>query len=202
MRIAYISAILAFLTLLSTCGQPNSTPQKCSLDLSHAPTLRGLRLGMHADQLKAQYLHLQVKSETDGESFAEVKNASEASKEFDFEGLDAIHLSFVDGQLSYIEFKYSNQSTTALKATEFVDRVAEQLGLNTKWCQNSFARLYECRISCEGFEVQIDPPETYISGSGLDTLPATVEFRDLVAAQKVAVRRQAKEEEEKRKFKP
>jgi hypothetical protein len=205
MKYALWIAIVVNCLLVSACTQSDTTSQKCGLDLSRAPTLRGLRLGMSAEELKARYPHLEIKTSGDGKEgrlSADVRDGDQASKELDYDGLQRISLGFLDGQLSNIEFTYSGQSIRTLEADEFVNRVAGQLGLDTKGCQNSIARIHECRISCEGFEVVISPSETYISSSRLDTLPATVTLRDLVAGQKDEARQRAREAEEKGKFRP
>lgn len=193
----------AIICLISACSaQPDDTPQKCSLDLSRAPTLRGLRLGMSVEELKARSPHLEVKTSSNGEglSFADVYYGSQASDEFDFDGLHALHFGLVDGRLSNIEFSYLNQPAYAQRPHEFIDKVAGQLGLDARWCEASTART--CVISCEGFEVSITTPETYISGAGISTSTPKVSFRDVTAEQEAEVRRRSIEEEERQQFRP
>ena len=49
-----LGCAIAAACLMLACERPSTTSSRlCALDLSHAPTLRGLRLGMTAEELKA-----------------------------------------------------------------------------------------------------------------------------------------------------
>lgn len=189
--------------LMPACTQPSTTTsQTCPLDLSHAPTLRGLRLGMTAEELKARYPHIEIKTNhnVEGRSFADVYYGSRESNEFDFEGLTTIRLGLMDGRLSNIEFIYINESGYAQKPHELLDKVVGQLGLDVRWCGGS--RTPICIIKCDGFEVSISTPETYISTGGVSISQPVVKFRNLLAEQKADAQRRSKETEEREKFRP
>lgn len=201
MRYALWCAV-AVACFVTACVQPSATPQRCGLDLSHAPMLRGLRLGMSVEQLKRQHPLLEVKTNAYGEgwSYTEIYDGSPASKNFNFEGIWVINLGFVDGQLSNIDLNYIDELAYAQKPYEFPDQVARKIGLDSKWCEDSQTRV--CVIKCEGFEVSISAPEFYTSGSNLSMSSPKVSFRDLVAGQKLEARRRAREEEERQRFRP
>jgi len=200
--VALVAAIILAASFLDSDTKSNATQQTCKMDLSVAPTLRGLRLGMSAEELKARYPHLEIQSTYSGEgwSFAEVFDGDQASKEFDFEGLWGLRLEFFDGKLSYIQFNYISQPGYARRPDELLDKVVEQLGLDARWCDGS--RTPTCLIKCDGFEVSITTPETSISEKGISMSSPMVSFRDVIAGQQVEARRRAREAEERKKFKP
>jgi len=200
--IVLVAVIILAFSFSDSGTKSNTNQPMCKMDLSVAPKLRGLRLGMSAEELKARYPHLKIQStySREGWSFAEVFDGDQASKDFDFEGLWGIRLEFFDGKLSYIQFNYIGQPGYARRPDELLNKVVEQLGLDARWCDGS--RTPTCLIKCDGFEVSISTPETSISEKGISTSSPMVSFRDVIAGQQVEARRRAREAEERKKFKP
>jgi hypothetical protein len=154
---------------------------------------------MSAGELKAKYPDLEIKTRVDGEGFSSAF-VDVGTKGFDSEGLNWSTLGFVDGLLSEIDFHYINDLAYQQNPHVLIDKVTQQLGLDSRWCDG--ARASNCVIKCDGFEVTINAPETSITGTKLSMSAPSVSFRDLVAHQKLQARRDARDEKAREGFRP
>lgn len=183
----------------STKPKPVADLTKCRMDLSVAPALRGLRLGMSAEEFKAKYPDVEIKTRVDSEGFSSAF-IDQGTKDFDSEGLSWVTLGFVDGQLSDIDFHYLNDIAYLKNPHVLIDKVTRQLGMDSRWCGG--ARASNCVIKCDGFEVTINTPEAEITTANISISEPSVSFHDLVAQQKLQARREARDEKARQGFRP
>jgi hypothetical protein len=59
--VALLAVTMIFGFFSDSSTPPDANPQRCKLDSSVAPTLRGLRLGMSAEEIKAKHSDLEIK---------------------------------------------------------------------------------------------------------------------------------------------
>lgn len=197
---AALVAVMVIAISFSDSGtNPDAKLAKCRMDLSVAPALRGLRLGMSAEELKAKYPDVEIKTRVDSEGFSSAF-IDQGTKGFDSEGLAWVNLGFVDGRLSDIDINYINDLAYQKNPHVLIDNVTQQIGMDSRWCDG--ARASSCVITCDGFEVTINAPETYITGANLSMTPPSVKFSDLVAQQKLQLRREARDEKARQSFRP
>ena len=196
---ALVAVIMVAFSFSDSGAKPDAKLTKCRMDLSVAPALRGLRLGMSAEELKSKHPDLEIKTRADSEGFSSAF-IDQGTKGFDSEGLAWVTLGFVDGRLSDIDFNYINDLAYQKNPRVLIDKVTQQLGMDSRWCDG--ARANNCVIKCDGFEVTINAPETYITGANLSVTAPSVSFRDLVAKQKLQARREARDEKTRQDFKP
>jgi hypothetical protein len=194
-----VMMIFSFLSHSSNSTRPDVNPKMCRMDLSVAPTLRGLRLGMSAEEFKVKYPDVEIKTRVDSEGFSSAF-IDQGTKGFDSEGLSWVSLGFVDEHLSDIDFHYFNDLAYLQNPHVLIDKVTRQLGMDSRWCGG--ARASNCVIKCDGFEVTINTPEADITTANISISEPSVSVRDLVAQQKLQARREARDEKARQSFRP
>lgn len=157
----------------------------CNLQLKQAPTLRGLRLGMSTEQVRAVFPKLSIPS-ADQNGFASALGGFSDEPGANA-GVSAIYLSFFDNRLVRFSVQYNN-SVQWDSPARFSTKVSESLHLPDLWVSgNNSLRT----LSCDGFEV-----ETSISSGG------TIDMRE--TGWEAVIQKRAKEIREKKQqaFKP
>ena len=136
---------------------PNTSTGECKLTLAQAPAIRGIRLGMSADQVLAQIpgseadsdLLARLSRDYFGSRSAFVMPRSYVTSKEKFAGINRIDLSFLDGRLVSFWIRYDGPEWRSNE--QFVARLAEVLNLpgvgSWKASSNGLA------IACDGFEI-------------------------------------------------
>ena len=156
---------------------PSSNTITCGPVSIKRPELRGLRLGMSIEEVKAIKPSLRTVGGANevGEHRASIYSAER--------GVSRIGLEFLDGRLTYIEVAYDN--TVKWKdEQQFLSRVAENFGLPTPW---------HGLIECQGLNLDAD----YNYG-----ISPEIHLYDPSARHTVRRRRADIEEKKRREFKP
>ena len=203
MKTGLLIAVMFGLVSTVAAQTPNtgaSGTNECRLKLSQAPAIRGIRLGMSADQVVAQI----PGSESDSNFLAGLsrdyfgsRNASlmpgnySTSKE-KFAGIQSINLTFLDGRLVSLWIIYDGPEWRSNE--QFVARLAELLNLPGvgSWRPRNEGGL---AIVCDGVE---------ISGQALGSKIAAIGVKDTTVDAAAVVRERAEVPKEKarRAFKP
>jgi hypothetical protein len=154
------------LTAISTYGQTESRPQQCTLKLSQAPSVRGLKLNMTADELLA----LLPDSESEGIKSALTKaegypqfgemafdtNPSNWANKERFAGISVYNLRFFDRRLVGLFVRYESFPKGARwkNSDDLIQRFSASFHLPgpKDWEGDpSTSR----RLKCDGFEVSV-----------------------------------------------
>lgn len=137
------------LILLMTCaGAVVAQEGKCALKLSElpsAPELRGFRIGMTVEQVKARVPKLQLRP-ADEFGFTSLNIFPDYEPGIDqaaFEGVRTVSLDFLDGRVSSIWIGY-NQTFKWQTINEFVSGITTALKLPDAWRSKSRNRLLDC----------------------------------------------------------
>lgn len=174
--------------------------ERCSIDLSISPDIRGVRLGMKPVELRMMFPELP--------SFKFAQPPDEAGvfdgvlqpwdlgvKRKQFEGVSVMSLVFADGRLVKIGVEY-DASARWPDVDAFAAQVSKTLAL-PGWAwrapNNSDPKLARV-MDCDGFRVIAVSP-----GSGMSTMVGLV---DTAAEKLIAERYAAIEERKRRAFKP
>jgi hypothetical protein len=144
------------IALLEGCAVDHPKENKCTLDESHAPDIKGIHLGMTTNDLRMHYPELlDAKSDnygragysilatdnafllsggthSDQHSDGSVALILDASRYPDFKSISSIGFQTVDGHVSYIKLLY-NKDVTWHSTDEFVKRLNEGLGIPDTW---------------------------------------------------------------------
>ena len=177
----------------------------CPLTLAQAPSIGGLRLGMTSAQVAAIFPGLRL-SPPDK---VRVSNAILSKKEFGgnqfFDGVQTVLLQFAEDRLYFIHVGYPVTNSWNNK-DEFVQSVAEKLGLQGEWKSfynwqdknvRDLADLRSSAIECTGFRLSAG---IGIEGLGGDQFPR-FELEDMNTTRLIRERAdelRSKEEEEKK----
>jgi hypothetical protein len=150
---------LVFTAVAQTSNTGASGTNECKLKLSQAPAIRGIRLGMSAEQVLAQIPGAESDSnflavlsrDYFGSRNATVVPGNYATSKEKFAGINAISLSFLDGRLLTFFVQYNGPEWRSKE--QFVARVAEVLNLpgvgGWKASNNALA------LACDGFEISV-----------------------------------------------
>jgi outer membrane protein TolC len=142
----------------------NARHDKCALNVSQAPDVGGLRLGMSVNQAQALFPSLKVEPADEfGQAEATLKAAElgRPSPESYLAGVETIALEFTMGRLSFIRVNYP--LTNRWESTdEFLSVLAPKLNLRGTWklfydWENKEIRdtkeLRDLALECEGFRI-------------------------------------------------
>ena len=199
--------LLVALVLGSACsaaGQtPNGEPQaasECKLKLSQAPVIRGISLGMNANQVLALFpgseknetLIRRLSEPRFGLITADVVPSYYGSKE-KFEGVRSVTFGFLDGELNFFALMYSGPVWES--DDQFAAKVAESLDLpaGKKFWRVSVGGK---TLACDGFEVLARMP-TENSGPMIEIRNLEKDVNRIVRERDQAVKDKAR-----RAFKP
>jgi hypothetical protein len=201
------AALLTLLTCVSlvcfsqTSGGASSPMQKCSLTRAQSPEIRGIRLGMTAEQLLTVF--------SDDYNRRKINEAIEWSKRpksygvgrFDlgsytqvpdpkFAGVNYITVEMLDERVSSFHIGYQGPEWNSVD--QFVAKLSEALRLpSASWEPPAGSQQ---SLKCDGFEVA-----AYVS---TETFQNTVRVQDTSVSRVVAERRQTFKDKERQAFKP
>ena len=143
----FLLAILSCLCLAAAARAQQS--QVCTLNVEQSPELRGFRLGMTADQVKARVPDIQIRQGEFGSS-----NASLSSVNFrnldagTYKGVNDIYFFFLDDRLMRLSVNY--QSVPWKNTGQFAAKVSETLKLPNVWRDDQGMNKV---LTCAGFDV-------------------------------------------------
>jgi hypothetical protein len=173
------SAFLLLLTLAAPISAQELTCKAKLADLPQTTELRGFRLGMTPEQVKARVPQVVFGRKNDvGESQTSI------SPDFDpridksnFADVRTVSLNFLDGRVIslWIGFDASHKWKTT---DEFVKGISQELSLPAEWTMKGRAQI----LKCADFEVSVSP-----IGGG-----PSLRIVDLAAEETIVARRQAK----------
>ena len=158
-----------------TSNTLGSVASECKLTLAQAPAIRGMRLGMSAEQLLAQIpgseadsdLLAKLSRDYFGSRSARVVPGNYVTAQEKFAGIKSVDVHFLDGRLMSLYIQYDGPEWSS--ANQFVARLAELLNLpgvaSWKPVNSGLA------IVCDGFEIsgQIPGPAIVIKDTKVDT---------------------------------
>ena len=218
-RLAYYQAIADYHTsrvrLEPTTEQMASRPQaqpglmssarqpRCTLSMSQAPELYGLRLGMNLSQVMSRFPNLKVpEADEFGVASVMLREDEIGNMAADNLGIDRVAnvtLEFTDGRLSFIRLGYP--ATNRWNSTdEFIAAVAERLNLPGGWKgfydleMKNFRATEDFRdrsLECSGFRISIG-----IGVEAIGAQPPHIKLEDMAAAQRVKARMDEKSRRE------
>jgi hypothetical protein len=190
-------SLLSFLTLLLIIPAEFGCSNKCTLDLDHAPEVRGFRLGMTLDSIRSRFPDLSnVTPDKLGSTRIVFENAArneglkrepssrpdavvlrvDSSRYPEFSGSRKTRLQLVDNHVSSIEVVYSDD-TKWKSLEEFLKSVAESLKVNGVWRKTGEDHEYiqDRSIACENFVVlagfRVDPDDFVSDKNALQRVP-------------------------------
>ena len=177
------------------CGATKASAQQgaaCNLSVGQSPRLRGLRLGMTAEQLGKLYPRLPaLKADEFGQAranFSSLKDVDEAA----FEGVESIQLNFVDERL--VEFGVYYRAVPFDSLSQFTAKLRESLKLPEAWeGEGENTRT----LACEGFRMEAGANSYWSHG-----MTPYVRLRQPGAEAVVAKRAEEKRERQRQAFKP
>lgn len=176
------ASILAFILVCVAAVMAQATG-RCALKLAQvgeAQELRGFRLGMTVEQVKARVPGLPI-GPTDAFGLMKTSFSPDFDPAMDktvFQGVRTISLEFLDGRLTSLWIGY-NGSFKWQKLDEFVAGMGRAMGLPTAWAQRSRGGQ---QLDCNDFQVTAltiaGSPSIHISD---ETARATWENRQAAA---------------------
>ena len=173
------SALLLLLALLAPVSAQESTCKAKLADLPQARELRGFRLGMTPEQVKARVPQVVFGHKDDlGVSKTSISPDFDARiDKTNFEEVRTVSLDFLDGRVMSLWIGYA--STHKWKTIEeFVKGISQELSLPDQWTTKGRAQV----LSCSDFQVSVSP-----IGGG-----PSLRIIDRTAEETIAGRRQAK----------
>jgi hypothetical protein len=193
--IALVLGLISTVTA-QTSNTAASGAGECKLTLAQAPVIRGIRLGMTAEQVLAQIpgaesdsnLLAGLSRDYFGSRSSSVVPGNYATAKEKFAGISSINVTFLDGRLVSLYIQYAGPEWRS--NAQFVARLAEVLSLPSigswKPSNNGLA------LMCDGFEIW---------GRGN---PPVIAMKDLKAdtAKVVREREEVLKEKARRAFKP
>lgn len=189
-----MKVILAILSLAAfgsvAIAQSNAaTPPKCTLTVAQAPTIRGFKLGMTTEQIKARFPNVVIKKSNEfGYVDVEVDASSVLNAEkVNFDNVGNIRLAFLDERLVSIGIRYL-PSAYWENVRQFVPLISAKYNLNGDWQSDDISS----RLACNGFKVEV-----YASNTS-----ASFSIAEPSINETIRQRRTAKEEAARRAFQP
>ncbi|MBA3714814.1 MAG: hypothetical protein H0W76_20540 [Pyrinomonadaceae bacterium] len=158
--------LLITLFVLSGTAFINAQENKCTLKIEQAPELRGFRLGMTWDQVKAYVPGVEVSFRSEFDFYQETTISNLKLKgigETVASGVSLINLVFVDNKLIHIRVDYSDPIEWK-SADEFSAKVSNALRLPNAWQSGTEGN--EQQLECDGFQVKTSPNQIGLSVSG------------------------------------
>ena len=188
-----VAATLLALHLLSLCA-PHARAQDgvCRLGVEQSPSLRGLRLGMTAAQLKQAYPRL---PDLRADEFGQARATLGGLRDVDaaaFEWVESINVNFVDDRLVELQVYYESVPFESLD--QFVARLRESLKLPGAWVGEGYGVR---TLTCDGFEMGAGAT-SYSTHSMTPYVRLRQPGADAVVSKRVAEKR----ERQRRAFRP
>jgi hypothetical protein len=189
-KVAFV--LLALHVSLLRAPEASAQGGVCTLNAGQSPRLRGLRLGMTADQLGERYPRLPALR---ADEFGQVKTSFGGLQDIDgaaFEGVESVELNFVDDRLVGFALHYKGVPFDSME--QFMAQLRESLKLPGAWVGEGYAPR---KLTCEGFEMQAGA-----SSYGVHWMTPYLRLSEPRAEEVVARRAEEKRERARRAFKP
>lgn len=192
--------LLFCFTILLGASSAALAQDRCNIDLSIAPDIRGIKLGLKYEEVRAMF--------PKGIAFTFAPKPDEVGvidsvdltafdfyeKGAKFKGVEKMSLVFADGKLVMIGVGY-DRSADWPTVTSFAEQVSKSLALPQAWRAPDNADPKIARVmDCEGFRLIAVAP-----GPGVKTFVGLV---DTTAEKLIKERRAAIEEKKRKAFKP
>ena len=178
--------------IVACCVQASAQGGGCSLNVGQSPQLRGLRLGMTVEQVRARYPRLPpMRADEFGQvkaTFGGLKDVDEAA----FEGVNNISLNFVDDRL--VGFAVGYEGAPWDNMDQLMARIREPLKLPGGWTGEGYSPR---RLSCDGFQIEVGA-----SSYSVQWLSPYIRVWEPGAEDVVARRAAEKRERQRQAFKP
>jgi hypothetical protein len=148
MRYSRLLPVILFSLCFAAAAHAQQS-QVCTLNVEQAPELRGFRLGMTADQIKARVPGIQIKQQEFGASYAFLSSVDFHNLDaVAYKGINDIGFQFLDDRL--VRFTVNYQSVPWKTAGQFAAKVSESLKLPDVWRDgDNFGKV----LTCAGFDV-------------------------------------------------
>jgi hypothetical protein len=145
----YARVLLATLSALCFAAAAHAQQaQVCTLTAGQAPELRGFRLGMTTEQLKARVPGILVQQQEFGASRAVLSSVNFMNLDAAaYRGVSEIYFSFVDDRL--VSFSVNYQGVPWKGPDQFAEKVSESLKLPAAWHSQNGSEV----LTCDGFKV-------------------------------------------------
>jgi Trypsin-like peptidase domain/Ankyrin repeats (many copies) len=133
----------------------SSNQSTCDLTRGHAPSIRGLSLGMTTGDVSSRLGGFSLPSPNRcGLSYIAIPAKRLAMLSREFEGVSLLRLAFIDGKLTYLHLAYGSEFPWQ-GINEYLQTVASSLGLSGEWHRTSlYQSLDNARsISCGSYVV-------------------------------------------------
>jgi len=194
------SAVMVLFTVTIALSQSamqrgDASAEKCTLTISQAPELRGLRLGMTREQVKVIFPKLDRVIENSHavewlgllnvRIYPDENNTTDTAK---FEDVMSIELGFFDKRLSRIivtyfkDYKFDN-------ANDFTKKVSEALRVPNAWKVEDYSNNRRV-MDCDGFRIYVDSSEP------------SIWLWDITADSILQKRKEEEKERKRKSFKP
>ena len=188
MRYTRLLLAAIFALCLAAAHAQQAQAQVCTLTVEQAPELRGFRLGMTTEEIRARFPGALVRQMGFGSSSAQLTQAAFGQGNADaYKGVNDINLLFLDDHLAYLAVGY-DQTVPWKNAGQFAARVSEFLKLPDAWRDG--AGNGNKVLTCAGFDVIVTP--------GINTVTLTIPGYSEVLRQ----RREQHEEKLRQDFRP
>jgi len=158
-RVLLIAFMLGLVSAAAaqTSNTAASGAGECKLKLAQAPSIRGVRLGMTANEVfalfpgseKSEAIRRMVSNQRFGMSYANIVPSIYESKDR-FAGVRSVDFGFLDGELNWFALDYNSPEWKSDE--QFASKVAESLNLPGV---ESWKRRLGMTLACDGFEVNV-----------------------------------------------
>lgn len=202
MKYRFVLTLIACLSLLTVSQTPGgaSAQSRCKLKPAQAPEIRGIRLGMSAEQLLSlfpegnnqQSINAAIRNAKSVESYGVSRfelRPDSATANPRFEGVNYIQVELLDTRITsfYIEYKGFEWENVG----QFVRRLSEGLRLPIEFWDSGDTASY---MTCDGFRI-----DAYATRGSTQSMVRVV---DTSTPQIVEDRRAAAREKGRQSFKP
>ncbi len=145
----FIFLTFCLFILFASNAQAQQT-EKCGLELSDAPVLLGLRLGMSPKDARNVFDNkLKIKIKKEGTFF---QNYIEKKPPVFLQGIRAVYLRFFDAKLYQIEIFYEPQNQTPT-LEDFINRFSAQMNLSPNLWTEEYGKK---TLNCAEFSLAAD----------------------------------------------
>lgn len=157
--VASVVACVAFALCFTGAARARQTPPQqtaaCNLKVGDAPELRGLRLGMTLEQLKARFPSMQHAVRQFGRSAATILNSHPEDASTGLGGVAYLSMEFLDERLTMYALQYDSSAEWD-SPDQFTARISQTLKLPNLWQTDQENHAFRV-LKCEGFVVRALP---------------------------------------------
>ena len=187
------SFLFTLVFTLTCCLTAAAQNKACTLKLSQAPEIRGLRLGMEIKQVLSFLPQLDIKPADEfgyshtSFSFSQMTDEELKRLKFDRKGISYIGLDFLDGKLISLLVAYDDTVRWA-SLDEFVSKLNASFNLPGAWQSNDSDK----GLTCDGFEIRAS-----LAGN-----TGSLSLFDITSERALMARKAEKREKQKQAFRP